>query len=164
MTCSPFYYPFIHKSLELRSQAKSTFESNLYKLVCNSLFGSSLLNSANYATIKYLTNEKQIEKVFNKVYQIQNVELNDIDGSLRVSISQSKICQTPRYIGSIVLHYSKYLLYSFWYNYIVKVFKEPKLNFIETDSIYFNHLGKIRNDLDKEFIGKTFCYPEDIDF
>ncbi len=155
MTCSPFYYPFIHKSLELRSQAKSTFESNLYKLVCNSLFGSSLLNSANYATIKYLTNEKQIEKVFNKVYQIQNVELNDIDGSLRVSISQSKICQTPRYIGSIVLHYSKYLLYNFWYNYIVKVFKEPKLNFIETDSIYFNHLGKIRNDLDKEFIGKT---------
>ena len=100
-------------------------------------------------------NEKQIEKVLNKVYKIKNVELNDIDGSLRVSISQSKTCQTPRYIGSIILHYSKYLLYNFWYNYIIKVFKEPKLNFIETDSIYFNHLGKIRNDLDKEFIGKT---------
>ena len=154
MVCAPIYYPFIHRSLELRSQARSTFESNLYKLCCNSLFGSSLLNSANYATIKYLTNEKQIESVFNKIYQIQNVEVNEIDGTLRVSISQSKMCNTPRYIGSTVLHYSKYLLYDFWYNYITKVFKNPKLNFIETDSIYFNHTGKITTDLDKKYIGK----------
>ena len=153
LVCAPFYYPFVHRNIELRSQAKSTFESNLYKLCNNSLFGSSLLNSANYSTIKYLTNEKQIESVFNKVYQIQNIELNELDGSLRVSLSQQKMCNTPRYIGSVVLHYSKYLMYDFFYNYIMKAFENVKLNFIETDSIYFNYTNKLTTDIDKKYIG-----------
>ena len=79
-----------------------------------------IMNSANYSTIKYLTDEKKIEALFNKIYNIANVEMNDIDGSLRVSVQQQKMCNTPRIIGSTVLHYSKKLLYDFWYNYIVK--------------------------------------------
>ena len=155
LVCAPIFYSFIHNSLQLRSKSRSIFDSNLYKLVNNSLFGSMIMNSANYSTIKYLTDEKKIEALFNKIYNIANVEMNDIDGSLRVSVQQQKMCNTPRIIGSSVLHYSKKLLYDFWYNYIVKTFKSPKLNFIETDSIYFNHKGKLTNDLDNKFIGKT---------
>lgn len=154
LVCAPVYYPFIHRSLELRSQSRSVFESNLYKLCCNSLFGSSIMNSANYSTIKYVTDEQQIERLFNKVFNIANVEMNEIDGSLRISLQQQKTCSTPRVIGSTVLHYSKKLLYDFWYNYIMKVFENPKLNFIETDSIYFNYTKKITTDLDKQYIGR----------
>lgn len=154
LVCAPIYYPFIHRSLELRSQSRSVFESNLYKLCCNSLFGSSIMNSANYSTIKYVTDERQIESLFNKVFKIANVEMNDLDGSLRVSVQQQKMCNTPRVIGSAVLHYSKKLIYDFWYNYIMKVFENPKLNFVETDSIYFNYTKKLSTDLDKKYIGK----------
>ena len=153
--CSPIYYPFIHKSLELRAHARSTFENNLFKLCCNSTFGSTIMNSANYSTIKYLTNAKQIDNLFNKVYKINNVELCEVDGSLRVSLSQKKLCSTPRFIGCVCLQYSKKLLYDFWYNYIVNTFNNPKLHFIETDSIYFSHNGKIRDDLDKQYIGRS---------
>ena len=47
------------------------------------------------------------------------------------------------------------MLYDFWYNYILQVFKEPKLHFIETDSIYFSNTGKPTDLLDKQYIGKT---------
>ena len=155
LICAPVYYPFIHRSLELRSQSRSVFESNLFKLCCNSLFGSSIMNSANYSTIRYVTDEKQIESIFNKIYNIANVEMNQIDGSLRISLQQQKMCNTPRYIGSTVLHYSKKLLYDFWYNYVLKTFENPKLNFIETDSIYFNYTKKISTELDKKYIGRS---------
>ena len=65
------------------------------------------------------------------------------------------MCNTPRYIGSVVLHYSKYLMYDFFYNYIMKAFENVKLNFIETDSIYFNYTNKLTTDLDKKYIGKN---------
>ena len=65
--------------------------------------------------------KKRHRPLFNKIYNIANVEMNDIDGSLRVSVQQQKMCNTPRIIGSSVLHYSKKLLYDFWYNYIVGI-------------------------------------------
>ena len=141
---APFLKPYIDKNTNLRTQAKSEFEKDFFKLMNNSVFGKTMENIRNRVNIKLVNTEEQFKKLTAKPNYESRKIFNDNDNESLVSVHMKKTSLTmnkPVYLGMSILDLSKTLMYDFHYNYIKpKYGNKAKLLFTDTDSFLYEIL------------------------
>ena len=160
--------PYIDMNTQLRTKAANEFEKDFYKLCNNSVYGKTMENVRKHRDIRLVKSDKKKKR---------NIIASDLNYHSTKCISEDLLIMEmkkreiymnkPIYLGQAILDISKALMYEFWYDYLLPMYRENiKLCYMDTDSfiIYVktNDFYKdISNDIDKWF--HTSNYRKDID-
>ena len=141
---------------ELRKEAKSDFEKDLFKLMNNSVFGKTMENIRKHRDIKLVTTDKKRSKLVSEP-NCHTINLISEDLSI-IEMKKTKVkMKKPIYLGLSILEISKILMYKFWYDYMKPKFgNDVKLCYVDTDSFIMNlkrndFYEDITNDVEKMF-------------
>lgn len=136
---SSWLEPYITLNTNHRKNSKNEFEKNFFKLMNNAVYGKTMenvekrrdvrlvthydnrRNSEGYRALIAKPNFSGIEVFENGLY---GIELNKLE------IYHDK----PIYIGVTVLELSKWLMYDFYYNFLIKEDENLKCIYMDTDS------------------------------
>jgi hypothetical protein len=136
---SNFMKLYVEVISKWRREAKSTCESNFYKLILNSLYGKMNERLAARRDIRIVTSESQLKKLVRKgnfldrhIFTYKDFQLTIVEMAKRV-VKQDR----PMIIGSLILSYSKCYMMSFWYDVLKPAFKEKDLKLLMTDTDSF---------------------------
>ena len=142
--------PYIDMNTKLCMQAKNDFEKDFFKLMNNSVFGTTMKNVRNHRDIKLVTTNKRRSILASEPnYHSTKYILKDllIMEMKKVEVKMNK----PIYLGQAILDISKTLMYEFWYDYI-----KPKLCYMDTKTEDF--YKDIASDVERWF--NTSNYDE----
>ena len=103
---------------QLRTQGKSDFEKDFFKLMSNSVFGKTMENIRDHKNIKLVTNRESYLKTVMKpklksgICFSENIMGCEI-GKIEVVMNKAV------YLGQAILDLSKLVMYEFHYDYMV---------------------------------------------
>ena len=126
-----------------RTDARSEFEKDFFKLMNNSMFGKTMENLRNRRKFELVTEERRMKKLAApltfKSFTISHENLLAVERA----VSELTL-NRPIYTGLCVLDISKILMYSWHYRYVKQQYpgEMSKLLFTDTDSFVY----KIRTD------------------
>ena len=134
---SPWMEPYIRMNTDLRKEAKSDFEKDLYKLMNNSVFGKTMENLRKRVNIKLIRSneETRLRKLIAAPsFARHKIFSNDLAG---IHMYQDKLyLNRPVYVGMCILDLSKHLMYDFYYNEMKKQYGDNMcLLYTDTDSL-----------------------------
>ena len=118
-----------------RMNATNDFEKDLFKLMINCVYGKTMGNLRKRINVRLVNNEKDFLKYTSRPTYITYKSF----GKDRAAIHEIKpilILNKPTYIGFTVLDLSKWKMYDFHYNFILKKFN-AELLFTDTDSLTY---------------------------
>ena len=130
--------PYIDMNTELRKLAKNNFETDLFKLINNSVFGKTMENIRKHRDEKLVTTDKKRNKLVSEPnYHTINLISEDLSIT---DMKKTKVkMDKPIYLGLSILEISKILMYKFWYDYMKpKYGNKVKLCYTDTDSFIIN--------------------------
>jgi len=114
---SPWMEPYIRMNTELRKEATSDFEKDLYKLMNNSVFGKTMENLRKHVYIKLICAHEE-DKLRHLIscprFAWQKIFDNDL-AALHMDKSRL-LLNRPVYVGMSILDLSKHLVYDFYCN------------------------------------------------
>ena len=120
-----------------RAQAKNDFDSGLYKLLSNSLYGKTIERADNRTMIKLVHDIQQYEKYASLVTMKSCKVINPELVSLELKHPLLKI-DKPVYLGTAILELAKFYMYDFHYNVIKPHFADKvRLLYTDTDSLLY---------------------------
>ena len=125
------------KNTEERTKAKNDFEKDFYKLMNNSVYGKTMENVRNRINFKLLACEDDALKFRNTLKKRTIFNENCVGiHLLKTEVKLNK----PIFIGQNVLDQSKFLMYDFHYNFMLKKFKRKNIDllFTDTDSLCYH--------------------------
>ena len=129
-----FMKNYIDKNTSLRSQAKNTFEKDLFKLMNNSVFGKTMENVRNRVTIELVKDAERAAKLVNKP-NFEELKIFD-EFLIAVKMRTTKVkMNKPVYVGMSILDLSKTLMFSFQYEYVKKKWEKAEVLYTDTDSL-----------------------------
>lgn len=138
---SAWLKPYIDLNTNLRINAKSPFEKDLYKLKNNAIFGKTMENvekRVNVKLINHWANQGRRLGVRDLVASINFKNISTFSENLAaIQMLQTNIVYNkPIYIGFAVLDLSKNLMYEFFYDFLLKHFgrERVKLAYMDTDA------------------------------
>ena len=144
-TQAPFMEPYIMLNTNLRTGGKNEFEKDFFKLMNNSVFGKTMENVRNRINFRLISTEKEAGNVKNlKKFTIFNESL------VGVHIQKLEIkLNKPMYLGQCILDDSKFLMYNFHYNFMLKKFERKNIDllFTDTDSLCYVSRNQNINDI-----------------
>ena len=109
--------------------------SNTFKILANSLFGVTMTRCERFKNFNIVTTEEQVDKQVKKPnFNSRNI-INDNLSILEMEKS-SVVYSYPILIGCIILQNNKVHMYNYLYNIYPKLFKDYKVLYMDTDSIY----------------------------
>ena len=134
--------PYVELNSQLRREAKTDFEKDLFKLMNNSVFGKTLENVRKRVNIKLVT-EPHFSHVFleDRTYKRSVVFINDEEKKdYFVGVERkhtSVVLDKPIYKRFTVLELSKLHMYNFPYKVVMAKYgpEKAKLLFTDTDSL-----------------------------
>ena len=136
----PWLKEYIDYNTNRRSQAKSKFEKDFYKLMNNSVFGKTQENLRKRMNVELITDSKTAKKrVAKPSFKRSNIITEDLV-VMQCHITTLKL-DRPIYVGFTVLELSKLLMYDFHYNHMKKKYpgeKQLQLLFTDTDSLAYS--------------------------
>ena len=164
---SAWLKPYISLNTILRTQAKSNFEKNNYKLMNNAVFGKTMQNVRKHRIVKLINkwNGRYGAKNFIASPNFQSRSIFS-DNLIAIELKKSRIIfDKPLYIGMAILDISKVCLYEFHYHYMLNKFPidKCKLLYSDTDSlIYEIQCDDVYEEVIKQDIHRfdTSDYPE----
>ena len=128
---------YIDFNTMLRTAAKNDFEKDFYKLVNNSLFGTTMENIRKHRNIKLVNNEEEyLKNVMKPNFKSGTLLGPDLMGCEigKVRVVMNKLV----YLGQAILDLSKTIMYEFHYDYkIPKYGDRLKLCYMDTDSLIY---------------------------
>ena len=125
---------FVDYNTEKRCNATSKFQSDLYKLMTNSIFGKSCEDKKKRVGFELVNDRKRILKVTAKPNYNSFTLFNENLAGVKCDPVKT-ILDKPRYVGFSVLDISKTLMYEFWYKTIKKLYgHKASLVLTDTDS------------------------------
>ena len=162
---SPWMEPYIKMNTELRKQATSGFEKDLYKLMNNSVFGKTMENLRKRVDVKLVRSHEE-DKLRRLIARPAFARANIFDDDLAaVQMHKSRlVLNRPIYVGMSILDLSKSLMYDFYYNQMKAQYGDRvELLYTDTDSLLleiqtedvYRHMGQHAGLYD------TSDYPED---
>ena len=119
----------------LRTDAKSDFEKDFFKLMNNSVFGKTMENVRNHRGIKIVTTNKQRNKYVSEPNYHTTKQISK--NLLIMEMKKTEVTvDKPIYLGQAILDISKTLMYEFWYDYIKPKYEDKvRLCYMDTDSL-----------------------------
>ena len=109
--------------------------SNTFKILANSLFGVTMTRCERFENFKIVTTEEQVDKQVKKPnFNSRNIVNKNL--SILEMEKSSVVYSYPILIGSIILQNSKVHMYNYLYNIYPRLFKDYKVLYMDTDSIY----------------------------
>ena len=122
---------------ELRKQATSGFEKDLYKLMNNSVFGKTMKNLRKRVDVRLVRADEEY-KLRRRIASPAFARANIFDDGL-TAIQIHKSClvlNCPIYMGMSILDLSKSPMYDFYYNKMkVEYGDRCQLLYTDTDSL-----------------------------
>lgn len=129
--------PYIELNTQLRAAAKNEFEKNFFKLLINAIFGKCLECPRKKREIKVVGNWKSARKWILK-NNFRRVTIID-ENFVLIEMNRTEVLiDKPVFCGFSVLEFSKWKMYDFFYDYLLKNLSESfkiKLCYTDTDSI-----------------------------
>ncbi|XP_076660015.1 uncharacterized protein LOC143363288 [Halictus rubicundus] len=131
---------YIDLNTKLRANASNDFSKNLFKLMNNAVFGKTMENVRNHASVKLLSRWEGRHGV-ERLIARPNFHSCTVFSEDFVAIQLRKTLikfYKPVYIGMFVLDISKCHLYDFHYGYMYPNLKENcKILYTDTDSLIY---------------------------
>ena len=136
-----FMASYIMKNTNARTIAKNDFEKNFYKLMNNSVFGKTMENVRQRINFKLVSTEEQALGIRNRSRSHTIFHESLVGVHL---LKKEVVLNKPIYIGQCILDDSKFLMYDFHYNFMMKQFdrKDIDLLFTDTDSLCYHIKNK----------------------
>ena len=162
---SPWMEPYIRMNTELRKQATSDFEKDLYKLMNNSVFGKMMENLRRRMNVKLVRSHEE-DKLRRLIASPSFARANIFDDDLAaVQMHKSRlVLNRPIYVGMSVLDLSKSLMYDFYYNQMKAQYGDRvELLYTDTDSLLLEiQTEDVYRDMSEhQCLYDTSDYPED---
>lgn len=132
---------YIDLNTEMRNNAKTKFDKDLYKLMNNAVFGKTMENVENRRDIKLVTRWNNVHKSPGAGALIARPNFKNCsifhENLVAVHMGKLKVLYNkPIYIGFSILELSKTVLYDFYYGVIKHNFQEnASLLYTDTDSL-----------------------------
>ena len=127
--------PYIDFNTQKRKEAANDADKNPFKLLNNAVYGKTIKNFKNIIKIRVVKNSKDFIQYTSRPICVNwKVFENDL-----AVIHEKKISLTlnkPIYVGFTVLETSKWEMYNFPYNFMIRNFN-TRLLFIDTDSLCY---------------------------
>ena len=134
----PWLEQYINFNNEKRKNATSEFEKGFFKKMNNSFYGKTCQNIRKRINIKAAVNVNQCKKYLSNP-SLEYFEIVNDFLTLFKCKKVNLIVDKPIYVGFVVLELSKLKMYSLYYNYFKKFYKEKcTLLYMDTDSLYLN--------------------------
>ena len=160
---SPWLKGYIDFNTDMRRNATSNVEKNLFKLMNNSVFGKTMENLRNRVNVELVNSPKRLKKIcanpsFNS-FRIFNENLTAVH-----SLKTRLFLNRPIYVGFAVLDGSKLLMYDFHYIFIINKYGDrAKLLFTDTDSLCYEiqTYDLYRDMMDDQHLYDTSGYKKD---
>ena len=119
---------------QLRKKARNDFEKDFFKLINNSVCGTTIKNAKKHRDIKLVTKEKR------RNYLVSEPNYHSTkfftENLLAVEMRKTQIFMNkPSYLTLSILQLRKMVIHEFWYDYIkLKNKEKAKLCYMERDS------------------------------
>ena len=127
--------PYIDFDTQKRKEATNEADKNHFKLLNNAAYGKTMENMRKRIKIRVVKNAKDFIKYTSrptcvnwKVFKKNLAAIHE----KKISLTLSK----PIYVGFTVLEISKWEMYNFHYNFMIREFN-TRLLFIDTDSLCY---------------------------
>ena len=136
---SPWMESHIHKNTELRKQARSTLEQDLYKLKNNSVFGKTMENLRKRVDVKLVrpTEAGKLRKMVAKPSFSRSAIFEEAGDLAAVHMRKSRLLlNRPVYVGMSILDLSKHVMYDWYYNHLkVQYGDRAEILYTDTESL-----------------------------
>ncbi len=145
----PFMCKFIAKCTRMRQRAKTKLESNFYKRLVNSIYGSHILNKHNYLQLHVCTHERQIGR-YVALPQFHAAKILQQNVVLAFVKHPFVLLDRAYAIGFTILEMSKNMVITTFYDHLQPHFRNLRVITSDTDSILFSytsHLPSQEDDL-----------------
>ena len=148
--------PYIRKNVNLRKEAKNSFEKDFFKSMNNSVFGKTIENIRKRQNVILVDDRKKALKLTSK----PNFDRATIFDEHLVAVHMKKTevyFNKPIFVGQAILDISKTLMFDFHYNFIRKKYGDKaELLFTDTDSLMYliqtdDFYHDIKKDVKKKF-------------
>ena len=125
--------PYADFNTERRKEATNEADKNHFKLLNNAVYGKTIENMRKGIKIRIVKNAKDFIKYTSRPSWVNW----KVFGNNLAAIHEKKISLTlnkPLHVGFTVLEISKWEMYNFHYNFMVRKFN-TRLLFTDTDSL-----------------------------
>ena len=134
---SPWLKQYIDFNTQKRTNAKNSFEKDLFKLMNNSVFGKTMENIRKRVDVRLVTSKEKLLKLASKPTYVSSKIFNENLVAVH-KIKETLTLNRPAYVGMCILDLSKTLMYDFHYNYIKNKYGDKaKPLFTDTDSLTY---------------------------
>lgn len=136
---SAWLAPFMTLNTELRQRATQEFDSNLFKLMNNCIYGKSLENVRKYRDI-HLVNTWEGRYGASAYIARPNFKTFKVivDDLITVELKKTEIkFRKPIYLGMTILDIAKLQIYKFHYEFAKQKFGKVSLLYSDTDSLIY---------------------------
>lgn len=134
---APIMRGYIEYNSAKRAESANDFDSSLFKLLSNSLYGKTIERADNKTMIKLITDIEKYEKEASKVTMKNCKIINPHLVGMEMKHPILKI-DKPVYLGTVILELAKFYMYQFHYEVMKPHFGERiKLLYTDTDSLLY---------------------------
>ena len=128
---------------KLRTEAKSEFEKDFFKLINNAVFGKTMENITKHRDIKLVTTDKRKNQLASE--SNSHTTKYSLENLMAIRKKKTKVKMNNLiYLDMSMLDISKTLMYEYWHDYIKPKYQrtcrqeKAKLCYMDTDSFIIN--------------------------
>ena len=123
---------------DIAKENKNDFETNIWKLLNNSVFGKTMEDVRRRRDIHLVTNQDEMKKIATRPTFKNCVRFTENFAALE-TIKYETTMNKPIYVGFSVLELSKLLMYQMYYNVLLPKYQDKvELLYMDTDSFFLN--------------------------